>query len=83
MYLGAARFLDLPPSKVALVAAHINDLRGAAAQGMRTIYVPRPRADEGIREQVKSKAEGGEVDLVVPSLIELAKWVENNQQQQP
>lgn len=78
MYLGAARFLDLPPSKVALVAAHIHDLRGAAAQGMRTVYVPRPRADEGVRDQVKGKAEGGEVDLVVSSFVDLAKWVEGN-----
>ncbi len=41
-YLGAARLLDLAPSDIMLVAAHVSDLRAAAACGFRTAYVPRP-----------------------------------------
>lgn len=41
-YMGAARLLGLPPSQVLMVAAHPSDLRGAAACGLKTAYVPRP-----------------------------------------
>jgi 2-haloacid dehalogenase len=41
-YLGAVRLLGLAPGQVMLVAAHRGDLRAAAAQGLRTAYVPRP-----------------------------------------
>jgi len=41
-YLGACELLELDPSQVMLVAAHPADLRGAAACGLRTAYVPRP-----------------------------------------
>lgn len=55
-----------------MVAAHINDLRAAAKQGMKTVYVNRPEEDfRGIGE-VKTKKEGGEVDVVVNSFLELA-----------
>ena len=47
------------------------DLRGAAAVGMNTIYVPRP-SEAAESHPVKSKADGGEVDLVVASFTELA-----------
>lgn len=57
-----------------MVAAHKYDLRAAAAQGMRTIYVRRPTEDEeAVRVNMKSKEEGGEVDLVVDSFEELAR----------
>jgi len=72
MYLGAAHHLSLPPSKVAMVAAHIGDLRAAASFGLKTIYVWRATEYEGKSEDVKSKADGGEVDLVVDSFLELA-----------
>jgi hypothetical protein len=55
-----------------MVAAHIHDLRAAASCGLRTIYVRRPTEDEGMRNAVQSKRDGGEVDLVVDSLLELA-----------
>jgi len=35
-------FLDLRPEEVAMVAAHPDDLRAAAGNGLRTAYVPRP-----------------------------------------
>lgn len=72
MYLGAAERLSLAPDRVALVAAHIYDLRAAASYGMKTVYVRRETEDVGLRDQVKSEAEGGEVDVVVDSLTELA-----------
>lgn len=41
-YLGVASVFDLPPERVALVAAHHDDLEGARACGLRTAYVERP-----------------------------------------
>jgi 2-haloacid dehalogenase len=41
-YLGAVRLLGLDPGQLMLVAAHPADLRGAAAVGLKTAYVPRP-----------------------------------------
>ena len=56
-----------------MVAAHIYDLRAAAKQGLRTVYVRRETEDSAQdRASVKSKKEGGEVDIAVDSLEELA-----------
>ena len=56
-----------------MVAAHMWDLRAAASHGMRTVYIPRATDDlEVDKASIKCKAEGGEVDLVVSSLEELA-----------
>jgi 2-haloacid dehalogenase len=41
-YLGAADILGLKPSEVMMVAAHKDDLRHAAQQGLRTALVLRP-----------------------------------------
>ncbi|KZT24342.1 haloacid dehalogenase [Neolentinus lepideus HHB14362 ss-1] len=71
-YLGAAHHLALPPSEVAMVAAHIKDLRAAASFGLKTIYVRRPTEDSAEeRAAVKTKEEGGEVDLVVDSFLDI------------
>lgn len=75
VYLGALHHLALPPEKCAMVAAHLWDLRAAASHGMRTVYVPRITDDPEDRDNVKSKAEGGEVDLVMKSIQELAELV--------
>lgn len=72
MYLGAAEHLGLAPDKVAMVAAHIYDLRAAASHGMKTVYVRRPTEDGDLKDQVKARSEGGEVDAIVNSFIELA-----------
>ncbi|KAJ7064336.1 haloacid dehalogenase, partial [Mycena amicta] len=72
VYLGAAKHLSLEPQNCAMVAAHIYDLRAAATLGMRTIYVRRPGEESPEIGEVKSKAEGGEVDAVVNSFTELA-----------
>jgi len=41
-YLGTAAVFGLAPDEVALVAAHHDDLAGARARGLRTVYVERP-----------------------------------------
>lgn len=70
-YLSSIHLLGLKPEEVGMVAAHMWDLRGAAAVGVNTIYIPRP-SEAAEPHQVKSKADGGEVDLVVASFTELA-----------
>ncbi|MEO6023820.1 MAG: haloacid dehalogenase type II [Burkholderiales bacterium] len=42
-YLTAARLLDLAPQEVMMVAAHKSDLDAAAATGLRTAFVTRPK----------------------------------------
>lgn len=58
-----------------MVAAHIHDLRAAASLGMKTVYVRRVGEDPIVKdgEMVKSKEEGGEVDCVVDSFLELSE----------
>ena len=41
VYQSAADFLDLPPGDVMMVAAHLSDLAGAKAVGLRTAFVVR------------------------------------------
>jgi 2-haloacid dehalogenase len=42
VYRSAPEFLDLEPGQVLMVACHLNDLKGAAAVGLKTAFVPRP-----------------------------------------
>ncbi|KAI9725102.1 MAG: hypothetical protein M1828_003443 [Chrysothrix sp. TS-e1954] len=42
VYLGAAEKMGVKPEECALVAAHLNDLKGAKACGFYAIYVERP-----------------------------------------
>ncbi|KAI0770922.1 haloacid dehalogenase [Trametes elegans] len=72
VYLGAIHHLSLPPEKVAMVAAHIDDLQAAGSHGIKTVYVRRPTEDIDVQATVKTKAEGGEVDVIVDSFEELA-----------
>jgi phosphoglycolate phosphatase-like HAD superfamily hydrolase len=78
MYLGAAEHLSLPPNKVAMVAAHTADLRAAANNGLRTVYVRRPfefsRDGKNIEEDESRVHE--EFDVVVNSFVELVEVVE-------
>lgn len=75
VYLGCLHHLSVAPERCAMVAAHIYDLRAAAKHGLRTVYVRRPTEDVAnrLRESVKPKSEGGEVDVVVDTLEELAE----------
>lgn len=45
VYRLAIDLLDLDPRRALFVAAHPWDLRGAAKEGFRTAYLPRPHAD--------------------------------------
>jgi FMN phosphatase YigB (HAD superfamily) len=72
MYLGASHHLSLPPEKVALVAAHIEDLRGAAQNGLRTVYVRRPTEDLYVHVEGR-QVDGSQVDAVFDSFEELAR----------
>ena len=42
---------------------------------MKTVYVRRPTEDVDVKDSVKSKREGGEVDVVVDSFEELAEFL--------
>lgn len=43
VYLGASRLLGVRPRKLMMVAAHKSDLGAAAAAGLRTAFVQRPK----------------------------------------
>lgn len=53
VYLGAAEKMGVKPEECALVAAHLNDLRGAKACGFYAIYVERPLEEKNpeLREE--------------------------------
>ena len=50
VYLAAVEALNLTPGEVMMVAAHSNDLRSAAANGLRTAHVARPQEIPGVSE---------------------------------
>jgi len=72
MYLGALHHLSLKPHQCAMVAAHIYDLRAAASHGMKTVFVRRPLEPDA-PDDIKSKGDGGEVDVCVESFTEVAE----------
>jgi 2-haloacid dehalogenase len=45
VYLGAAEKLGLKPEECMMVAAHLDDLKYAKSNGMRTLYVERKREE--------------------------------------
>ncbi|GAA5930953.1 hypothetical protein JCM1841_003662 [Sporobolomyces salmonicolor] len=83
MYLGASSLLGFDEDairrgEVAMCASHIYDLRAAGQLGLKTIYVPRKTEDrnvEGGGAAVKTKEEGGEVDVVVKGLEGLLPYL--------
>lgn len=46
VYQGAVKELGFEVGEVAMVAAHLNDLKAARGQGMRTIFVEREGEEE-------------------------------------
>ena len=70
VYLGAARLLDLDPSRVMMVAAHNGDLAAAAKLGLRTAFILRP-AEYGPK-QTTDLAPGGDWDFSCDSMEALA-----------
>ncbi|KAF6752015.1 HAD-like domain-containing protein [Ephemerocybe angulata] len=76
-YLGAIQYLSLQPHEVAMVAAHIFDIRAASKLGMPSVYVVRPQEEADPHpEAIKTKAEGGDADIIVSSFLELADILE-------
>ncbi|TVT19157.1 haloacid dehalogenase type II [Amycolatopsis rhizosphaerae] len=70
VYRTAASLLDVAPSRVLMVAAHGWDLEGAAAAGLRTAFVERPR--EKGPHRAADQAAGITADLKVDSFTALA-----------
>ena len=55
-YLGACSMLSLAPENVMMVAAHKNDLRAAAACGLRTAFIRRPMEfGPGVKNDLKAE----------------------------
>jgi 2-haloacid dehalogenase len=70
VYQSAAELLDLDRAGVMMVAAHLNDLKAAKAQGLRTAFVPRPREYGPAR--TPDLAPDASVDLTAPDFVQLA-----------
>jgi 2-haloacid dehalogenase len=77
VYKGAAKAMGLEPGEVAMVAAHLGDLKAARACGFRTIYVEREREEYWKPEQDEYRDAKNWVDMWVTKgengLIEVAK----------
>ena len=71
IYLTATELLGLSPQQVMMVSAHVHDLNGAKAIGMKTAFVHRPfefGSAQSIDLQNKSK-----FDISAGSFFELAE----------
>jgi len=79
-YRQAARLLGCEPNEVMMVAAHYHDLKAAAAVGMRTAFLDRPKEFGNDTKMSAMSAGYGvcEADIVVNSLDELADALEKN-----
>src|SRR5262249_43580281 len=71
VYRMAVDRLRLSPGEIMMVAAHKYDLEAAAALGLRTAFVPRPR-QLGPGGQPDQPAPGDSFDVVAHDFIELA-----------
>jgi 2-haloacid dehalogenase len=70
VYLKSVAALGLTPAEVMMVAAHNNDLIAAAACGLRTAFVPRPR--EHGPGQTSDLQPERDFDVVATDFLELA-----------
>jgi 2-haloacid dehalogenase len=50
VYLAAVDAFDLKPSECMMCAAHSEDLRAAASNGLRTAFIARPEERPGVSE---------------------------------
>jgi 2-haloacid dehalogenase len=71
VYRSAGRFLGVPLDRVVMVAAHLDDLDAARAEGMLAAFVPRPLewGPDGWQEGDPA----GRADLVADDLVDLAR----------
>jgi 2-haloacid dehalogenase len=70
VYRASVAALGIEPAQAMMVAAHNGDLHAAAACGLRTAFVARPR-EHGPGQQTDLHAEG-DVDVQAADLLELA-----------
>ena len=70
VYISAADFLGLKRSEVMMCAAHSGDLHAAAAQGLRTGFIHRPKEYGPIR--AADVAKPGEFDVISTDMVDLA-----------
>lgn len=77
-YLGVAEVFAVKPSQVMLVAAHKDDLRAAAACGLRTAYIERPLefGPEGVRLGHKDLSRSPDIDFHARDFLDLARQLE-------
>jgi 2-haloacid dehalogenase len=68
VYLASAGAFNLKPSECMMCAAHSDDLRAAAALGLRTAFIARPEERPGISES----APACPVDLLSGTTLDLA-----------
>jgi len=70
-YRMVPELLRLRPDQVMMVAAHVKDLRAAAAEGLRTAFVPRPH-EHGPATVLPGPEELTGIDVVADDLTDLA-----------
>jgi len=68
VYRAAADAFNLAPEECLMCAAHGSDLQAAAANGLRTAYIARPRERPGVSESPPSVP----VDVSAASVLDLA-----------
>ncbi|TVY29596.1 (S)-2-haloacid dehalogenase 4A [Lachnellula hyalina] len=65
VYLGAAKAMGVQPVNVAMVAAHLDDLKAARRLGFKTIYVERKQEEDWTSDQEEYKDAKTWVDMWV------------------
>jgi 2-haloacid dehalogenase len=68
VYLAAVDAFDLKPSDCMMCAAHSEDLKAAAANGLRTAFIARPEERPGVSESAPKYS----VDVLSNSTLDLA-----------
>jgi 2-haloacid dehalogenase len=68
VYLAAADAFNLKPDECMMCAAHSNDLKAAADNGLRTAFIARPQERPGVSESEPKQP----VDIVASSILDLA-----------
>ncbi len=78
-YLGVCDVFDIPPSRMLMVAAHVDDLEAAQACGCRTAFVLRP--DEFGPGRSGKRPQPGQFDFQANDMIDLAAQLAARQPQ--
>jgi 2-haloacid dehalogenase len=68
VYLAAVEAFDLQPEECMMCAAHSDDLRAAAANGLRTAFIARPEERAGVSESAPKYP----VDVLANTTLDLA-----------